>query len=196
MRLLDSLPGESSEYVQDLQGTGLQDIDGQAGDSDIERRWWVLHTRSRQEKALATELLRQRIPYYLPLTTRFRYYGSRVVTVRYPLFGGYLFLRGTPEERLAVLRTKRIARVLPVVDQVGLTDELMRIRAVVDSGEPLSVIAGLKEGRSCEVICGPLKGVRGVVLRRSGRTRVYVGVEMLGQSAVVEIDGAMLVALN
>jgi hypothetical protein len=51
---------------------------------------------------------------------------------------------------------------------------------------------GLRRGRRCRVVAGSLKGVEGVVLRRRGLYRVYVGVEALGQSAELEIDPSLL----
>jgi len=35
-----------------------------------ERLWWVMHTRPRQDKSLARELWRRRIPFYLPQIAR------------------------------------------------------------------------------------------------------------------------------
>src|SRR5436853_4826645 len=32
--------------------------------------WWVLHTRPRQEKSLARQLVDARLPFYLPLVAR------------------------------------------------------------------------------------------------------------------------------
>jgi len=53
----------------------------------------------------------------------------------------------------------------------------------------------LQPGRRCRVIAGALRGVEGVVLTWSGRTRLYVGVSLIGQSATVEIDAALLEAV-
>jgi len=43
---------------------------------------------------------------------------------------------------------------------------------------------------------GTLGGLEGVVIRRRGPWRVYVGVDFLGQSAELEIDAADLVILD
>ena len=89
-----------------------------AGDaSSIERmvgRWWVLHTRARNEKALATDLDERRISYFLPLARVQRRYGRRVVEVELPLFPGYLFMCGQEEDRYTALTKKRVANVLNV----------------------------------------------------------------------------------
>src|SRR5258708_3310597 len=82
--------------------------------------WRVVHTRSRQEKALAELLGARGIYHYLPLVKRVRYYGRRKQAAQMPLFPGYLFLRGSLEEAYLADRTDRVVQVIPVGDQAGL----------------------------------------------------------------------------
>lgn len=158
--------------------------------------WWLLHTKPRQEKALFGDLERRGISAYLPLARLQRQYGKRRTTVEIPLFPGYLFLCGTAEDRQAALTTNRIVRAIEVADQLRLVADLRRISRLVDSGEPIDVYPGLRVGRECRVTGGPLRGLRGVVLRRRSVSRMYMGVDILGQSAVVEIDCALLEAIE
>ena len=155
-------------------------------------RWWVLHTRARNEKVIAGCLDRMHIQYFLPLVPCQRMYGKRVRTVRIPIFPGYIFLCGTNEDRLAALRTNRVANVLEVPDQDQLRWDLRQICRVVESNEPCALYPGLQRGSRCRVISGSLAGLEGVVLRRRGLSRVYVAVEMIGQSAELEIDAMRL----
>jgi transcription antitermination factor NusG len=46
----------------------------------------------------------------------------------------------------------------------------------------------LHEGMMVEVIRGPLKGVRGMLLRKEKRHRLVLGVRLIQQAAAVEID--------
>jgi len=162
----------------------------------MEGRWWVLHTRSRNEKALAADLDRLHVRHFLPLVERRRRYGGRVLPVQIPLFPGYLFLCGSPEDRLSALRTNRIANVLEVTDQDRLRTDLRHIYRVVKSSEPVDLYPRLHRGCRCRVIKGTLAGLEGVVIRRRGPWRVYVGVEFLGQSAELEIDPMLLEVLD
>jgi len=151
-------------------------------------RWWVLHTRARNEKVVAKALANQRIQYFLPLIRYRRTYGGRINRVEIPLFPGYVFLCGCPEDRLVALKTNRIANVLEVADQEQLKHDLRQISRTVESG----VYPGLRAGARCRVTAGGLIGLEGVVLRRQGLWRVYVGVEFLGQSAELQIDPSLL----
>ena len=165
-------------------------------DGDVLERatnpWWVLHTRSRNEKTVAAALIRQRIQTYLPLVRRQRNYGRREVTTTLPLFPGYLFLCGDLVARDVAWQTRRVAKILPVENQELLKAELRQIRWALESGEPVDLYPALREGSRCRIIGGAMRGLEGVVLRRRRISRLYIAVTMLGQSAVVEIDSDLL----
>ena len=155
-------------------------------------RWWVLHTKARNEKALAVDLDKLGAVTFLPLVAGRRTLRGRPKPTRVPLFPGYVFLCGGPEERLSALRTNRIARILEVADQDRLRADLIQIQRVVESDQPVDLYPRLRRGARCRVVRGTLAGLEGSVLRRRGLWRVYVGVEFLGQSAELEIDPDML----
>lgn len=155
-------------------------------------RWWVLHTKARNEKAVAADLAKRKIAHFLPLATCPRRYGARVRTVEIPLFPGYVFLCGEEADRTAALRTNRVAHAISVPDQQQLVDDLRQIWLVVHSGEPVNLFPQLQVGARCRVLDGSLRGLEGVVLQRSGPWRVFVAVRFLGQSAELEIDPSRL----
>jgi transcription antitermination factor NusG len=156
------------------------------------RSWWLVHTKPRCEKALAGDLDKRGIAFFLPLAKVRRKYRSRTEDVRIPLFPSYMFVCGGEEERYATLTTHRAVNVIEVFDQRKLTNELRNVYLAVTSDKPVDLYAGLKQGQRCRVVRGSLQGLEGVVLRRRSLCRIYVGVEMLGQSAQVEIDPALL----
>lgn len=151
-------------------------------------RWWVLHTRARNEKSVAATLARLHVQHFLPLVT----HNGRSRRTEVPLFPGYVFLCGGEEDRLAALQTNRVANVLEVSDQEQLKHDLRQIHWAVEGHEPIDLYPGLIAGRRCRVTSGSFVGLEGVVIRRRGLWRVYVGVDFLGQSAELEIDPALL----
>ncbi len=159
-------------------------------------RWWILHTKPRNEKVIASALARLRIAHFLPLARCRRTYGRRSVEVRIPLFPGYVFLCGGLEDREAALKTNRVANVLEVAHQERLRSDLRHIQRVVESDEPVDLYPRLKEGCRCRVTRGSLVGLEGIVLRRRGMWRVFIGVHFLGQSAELEIDPVQLDILD
>jgi transcriptional antiterminator RfaH len=154
--------------------------------------WWVAHTKARHEKALAADLEKMRIEHFLPLVNVRSKSCGRVFERMLPLFPCYLFVCGGEQERYETLMTHRVANVIPVVDQDRIRRELRQIYQIVASQQAVDFYPAIKCGQRCRIVNGALAGIEGVVLRRRDVCRVYVGVEVLGQSAELEIDPALL----
>ena len=166
-------PAESS--IKDFQGT-----------------WWVAHTKSRNEKALAWQMQKKNISYFLPLTEKVYKKSRRVFRSMLPLFGGYIFFCGTESDRLEVLKTNRAAGLLEVKDQQHLITELLPIEKALTSGINLAPYAYIKAGQRCKVIAGALMGIEGLVASDQNKTRLILQVDILGKATCLEIDSTLL----
>jgi len=160
--------------------------------SDFEGEWWVAHTKSRNEKALAHDLIRRNICYFLPMTWKVRRKSRRTIKSLLPLFSGYLFFCGNEDERSELWRTDRVANLIEVKDQHKFLKELLQIERALRAGAPLIPYKYIKTGQKCRVMAGPLLGLQGVVVKVRGSTRLVLQVDMLGQAASVEIDIDMI----
>ena len=156
------------------------------------RRWWVLYTKARQEKAVARELFAGKVPFYLPQVKRTGLYRGRKLSSFVPLFTGYVFLLGSERERIRALATNRLSCVLPVPDTDGLWRDLRQIQHLIESDAPLTPERRLVPGTRVRVKSGALAGLEGTVFTRRGRTRLLVHVDFLGQGASAEIDDFLL----
>jgi transcription antitermination factor NusG len=154
--------------------------------------WWVLHTRARNEKAVARALDNEGIFTYLPVVVVRHTYAKRKVAFEVPLFPGYVFMQGTPLERTRALRTNRVAHVIQVEDQARLERELAQIRRAIESGASLNIYPSLHVGQRCRVASGSMAGIEGTILRHGNLTQIVLSVTILGQSALLELDGALL----
>ncbi len=157
-----------------------------------DRRWWVIYTKARQEKALSRELFASGIPFYLPLIKNTRVTRGRKRISYIPLFSGYIFLFATDAERLRSMTTNRISRILSVNDAAQLVFDLGQLRRLIASDAPLSVERRLAPGDRVRIKQGPLMGLEGTVLVRRGVTRLLVSVNFLQQGASVEVDDYLL----
>ena len=54
----------------------------------------------------------------------------------------------------------------------------------------------MKCGDCVRVKCGPLAGVRGVLVRKKNIYRLVLSVEMLGKAAAVEVDARLTERVN
>ncbi len=156
------------------------------------RRWWLIYTKSRQEKALARHLVGGSVPFYLPLVKKTSVQRGRTVSAHHPLFTGYLFLFGSDEERVVGLTSNRISRVLEVSDGRRLYRDLCQIRQLIASDAPLTVEKRLTSGQRVRVRKGSLEGIEGTVLHRRGQCRLLVAVDFMQQGASVEIEDYLL----
>lgn len=158
--------------------------------------WYVIRTRSRQEKALAQDLAARAIRFFLPMVRTVRYYGRRKVRTVLPLFPGYLFLAGEREDCYTAERTGRVAQVLAVSDQESLCSELSSIAQVLQAEGLLTPCPPLVRGTLVEVSSGPFKGVRGRVDVGVRDNRLVLHVDLVGKAAVLEIDRDLLVPVD
>jgi transcription antitermination factor NusG len=156
------------------------------------RKWFVLHVKARQEKALARELFARKIPFYLPLIKKATLARGRRRTSFSPLFGGYVFLHATEDERLHTLMTNRVVQVLPVEAPERLVCDLRQICQLIATNVPLTVESRMMPGQRVSVRQGAFAGMKGVVLKRRGETRLLVSIDFLQQGASFEIEDFLL----
>jgi transcription antitermination factor NusG len=154
--------------------------------------WLVAQTKSRQEKALATDLARLEIDHFLPLSRTVRYYGRRKFKVELPLFPGYVFLRADREAAIMADRTRRVVRLLPVADQSVLERQLGAIHDALVLGALLVGLPSIVPGESVEIAAGPFKGIRGVIHSAAQSGRLILNVDLIGRAAVLEIDTGLV----
>ena len=155
-------------------------------------QWFLLHTRSRQEKALAADLASLNIANFLPLAIKTKRHGKRRVEVCEPIFPSYLFLRGSIDQAYQADRTDRVARIIPVPDQTQLDTELKNIALALSHDARLDPYPFIQEGTRVEVRSGPFEGMQGIVEKRMGNQRLILAVHMLGQAVALDITGEIL----
>jgi hypothetical protein len=74
--------------------------------------WAAIHTRPRCEGKVEKRLKFKQIPVFLPVKNTVRTYGVRVRKSRLPLFTGYLFYDQTKIDRIDVIRTYGVVRIV------------------------------------------------------------------------------------
>ncbi|MBC02664.1 MAG: antitermination protein NusG [Phycisphaerae bacterium] len=160
--------------------------------SPVERRWMVLHTRARQEKAVARHLDAAGVKHDLPLVERVTMTRGRKHRSEVPLFSNYVFVYGEKQDAYDAISTRRVVRYLEVEDQAKLERELQAIHTAIRSGLPIDEHPGLAIGQRARVVKGPLAGVEGFVIDEARRSCLILHVETLGRGASVEIERDLL----
>lgn len=162
---------------------------------DMTGTWWVAHTKSRNEKALAWQMLKLDIPYFLPMSKKTSKKNGRTTRSVLPLFAGYLFFCGNENQRLEVLKTNRVANLIEVTDQSRFIDDICPIEKLLNNGQQLIPHSFVGAGQKCRVIGGPLAGIEAIVENTSQSMRLVLQVDILGQASSVEISSDMVEAI-
>lgn len=150
--------------------------------------WWCLHTKPRQEKSVARDLLERGLTFYLPVVVHEgRTPTGRKTRSRVPLFTGYVFFQGEDHERREALTTNRLVQTLPVPDPDGLVADLRQIDQMLRSGLPVEAEPTHPVGARVRIVTGPLAGLVGTVVRRGQGDRFVAVVRFLGGGASADL---------
>jgi transcription antitermination factor NusG len=108
----------------------------------------------------------------------------------YPLFSSYLFFVGGDAERLAVLKTDRVVRLVDIsaAEQQQFRREISSLHTVIrECPSSLELYPRLVPGARVRIKAGALKNVEGVILQADNKKKLWVGISALGVGATVEI---------
>jgi transcription antitermination factor NusG len=158
-------------------------------------RWYALVVRHQHERQLERRLREKNLETLVPLYRARRAWSDRTKQVEAPLFAGYVFCRFAYAERIPVLNTPGVRKIVqfggtPVPVEAG---EVEQIRTIIQSRLPVSPWPYLKPGDLVRIDQGPLSGIQGTLLREKNSLRLVIGVELLQRSIAVELDPEMIV---
>ncbi|MGD0089453.1 MAG: transcription termination/antitermination NusG family protein [Planctomycetota bacterium] len=162
----------------------------------VARRWAAAWTRSRAEKALREYLQIHSVPVFLPLVLSRRVYGRLVRQSQLPLFPGYLFYDAEAISRPEIFASRHVADVLVPDDPQQLRSELESLALALGADASLRECRLGAAGTPVEVVRGPLKGVRGELVRFQAGHRLVLQISFLGKSAELAIDEAFVTRLS
>jgi transcription antitermination factor NusG len=161
-------------------------------DGDATLRWYAVCTRSNHEKCAAAQLDLRSIERFLPLYESVRKWKDRRKLVEFPLFPGYIFVRIPLQERMCVLLTPGVVRLVGFDNRpAALPDEEIEVlRSVLVRGLHSEPHPYLSLGRRVRIVRGALAGLEGVLIRKKGRVRLVLSIDLIRQSAMIEVDSA------
>jgi transcription antitermination factor NusG len=150
--------------------------------------WQVLFLKPRTEKKVAEVCRSHGLPHYLPLQTTVRTYQRRRVAFTRPLFPGYLFAAFTPEQKLLLLRTNHLVRILTPPRPVRMLRDLVQVRRALRIDPSLQPVQALTRGRRVRIVTGPFQGMEGTVTRLANAMRVVLTVDSIGMGVTVSAE--------
>ena len=165
--------------------TRLEEMSGQAC-------WYAVHTRSRFDQRVASELGSRGFESYFPAYEEIHQWKDRKKKVAVPLFPGYVFVRfaDSPGLRLRILHTAGVARILGNGGMIEAVpdEEIEAVQGLLRANVPYHAHPFLREGVQVRVKRGALKGLEGTLVRFKNRARLVISVALIAQSVAAEVD--------
>jgi len=162
-------------------------------------RWYAVYTRSRHEKRIKEQLDSQSLESFLPLYEAVHRWKDRRVLVRLPVFPGYLFVRMVlPEHRKPVVTVPGVVNLVgrPGCPTAIEDHEIEALRLCSARGQSMMPHPYLTVGRLVRVSHGPLADMEGILVRRKGKSRLILSVNLIARAVAVEVDAGDVVAVG
>lgn len=162
--------GESDEVVSESVSPAV-DAGSYSLDSLETQAWWLVYTRSRQEKQLMRHLRKLEIPHYAPqIPNRRRSPAGRIRVTYQPLFSNYVFISGDDESRYKAVCTGCVQQVAKIDDVLPFVADLRQIHQLIAMDVPLTIEDRIQPGQQVRVKSGVFAGYEGIVLQRARKS--------------------------
>ncbi|MFP5236359.1 MAG: UpxY family transcription antiterminator [Acidobacteriota bacterium] len=160
-----------------------------SGLNSCERGWWAVYTKHQHEKRIADVLMHHGAEVFLASYQETRLWNKRKVTLSLPLFPSYLFVREDSRLRLAVVSTPGVYMIVCQGGKLAVIPaaEINNLRRAMQCPRGIQPHSFLKAGQKVRIVRGVMEGVEGILLRHKGLCHVVLSINMLAQSAVVEV---------
>jgi len=159
--------------------------------------WHVLHVLSNHEDRVARSLSAREVEHYIPCYKKKAKWSDRTVVTERPLFSGYVFAHVRPQDRINVLSTPGVLRVLGNDQRDMVSNEqLCKIREGLMAGLAMQPHPSIPIGTRVRVLEGVFTGAEGVVSELRKNCKVVLSLAAVNQSFSVEIGGENLLILD
>jgi len=158
----------------------------------LQPHWYAVYTCANHERRVADQLAYLGVEHFLPQYESVRRWRDRKVRLQLPLFPGYVFVQLALRDRLRVLQVPGVVRLVGFDGRpVPMPDgDVTRIREFLDRGFRAEPHPYLTVGKRVRVNSGPLAGMEGILLRRKGKFRVVISIELVQRAVAVDVDAA------
>ncbi|MCC6862412.1 MAG: UpxY family transcription antiterminator [Bryobacterales bacterium] len=160
--------------------------------------WYALQTKPRYEHLTNLMLRNKGYESFLPVKKVRKRWSDRYKELQQALFPGYVFCRFDVYQRLPILITPGVSRIVgvgrtpcPVPDS-----EIAALRLIEESGLNYEPWPFLKAGQRVRIESGPLQGLEGLLVEVKSRRRLVVSVTLLQRSVGAEVDSADVTPLE
>lgn len=162
--------------------------------------WFALQVIPKHELKAASILRKKGFEELVPLYESCHQWSDRKKTVKLPLFTGYVFCRFNPDQKVPIVTTPGVIRVVgsskrctPIEDHE--IESIQKINAAGKNVEPHPYLK-LTLGSRVRVQQGPLAGCEGMLMEHRANSKLILSMDLIQRSVSVEIDGYAVVPVK
>jgi transcription elongation factor/antiterminator RfaH len=157
-------------------------------------KWYALYLRSRYEQKAHEELRKKGIESFLPLIEVTRIWSDRKKKIKEPLFHGYLFVKTDLGNRIDIVQTNGVVRLVGIGERPSPIPEeqINWIRLLTEHPAKIQKENYISIGQKVRVAAGMFAGLEGFVMKDKSPHKVVVTIESIKQSVSLEIPSEML----
>jgi len=127
--------------------------------------WFVIYTKSRQEKKVALQLEKMGITVYCPMINQIRQWSDRKKKIEVPLISSYVFVQLKERDREAVFEVSGIVRYVYWLEKPAIVrdEEIAVMKTWLSAQTVEAKVEGLRRGDRMKVSSGLFEGKEGFV---------------------------------
>lgn len=162
--------------------------------------WRVFYTHARAEKKSYERLEQAGIQSFLPTYASFNTWSDRKKRIVQPLFSNYIFAHVNERDRLRVLQTQGIAYCVKLGARFAELSEKEIQQIKITQQDQENIVQWSysmpQPGETVSVTQGPMKGLKGEVLRHNGASYVVIRLESIRQAVRVLVPTDWIVRVS
>ena len=143
--------------------------------------WYVIYTKSRNEKKVAELLQKNGVESFCPLVKLKKNWSDRKKIVETPLFNSYVFVNVSEKDRNVVFNVPGVIRYLFWLKKPAIVkdSEIESLKAVLNDTMDSFSIENYQIGDTVKISEGVFKGLDGVIEKQSNN-KLHVILENVG----------------
>jgi transcription antitermination factor NusG len=164
----------------------------------LQLRWYAAYTCANHEKRVRVLLEERSVESFLPVYETVRRWKDRRMHLQLPLFPGYVFVRMALVDRLRVMQVPSVVRLVGFNGRLSALpdEEIEGLKKGLAGGVRAEPHPFLTVGRRVRLKSGPLAGMQGILLRRKGKFRVVISLELIQRAVAVQAETADVEAMS
>ena len=157
---------------------------------ESKKNWYVFYTAPRAEKVIRRELEFRGYEVFLPITKTLRIWKNRQKKmVDKVLFPSYIFVNTEESYLYKICQTPKIMTFIHCDGKPSKINFncIEGIKRMVNLEQEISVESNFSEGENVKIICGPLAGYEGILVKQKSKNRFGIQLKEINQTVFIDI---------